>query len=230
MLCKWEELPEFMRVSEVREYYLKLSKKKFSLLIKRTFDFVMSTIMLVFFTPIFLCLAIWIKLDSPGNIFYRQERVTQYGRIFRIYKFRTMVQDADRLGSLVTVNEDIRITKVGKYLRKYRLDEIPQLLNIWKGEMSFVGTRPEVVKYVKSYTKEMYATLLLPAGVTSEASIRFKDEDKILDGVKGEEVERLYIKKILPQKMFWNLKGVLKFSLLSDLKCLILTVITILNI
>ncbi len=230
MLCKWEELPEFMRISEVKEYYQRLSKKKFSLLVKRTFDFVMSTMMLVFFAPIFLCLAIWIKLDSPGDIFYRQERVTQYGKIFRIYKFRTMVQNADKLGSLVTVNEDSRITKVGKYLRKYRLDEIPQLLNIWKGEMSFVGTRPEVVKYVKKYTKEMYATLLLPAGVTSEASIQFKDEGKILDGVKGKEVERLYIKEILPQKMFWNLNGILKFSLLSDLKCLFLTVIAVLKI
>ncbi len=229
MLCKWEELPGFMRISEVKEYYQRLSKKRFCLLVKRTFDFVISTMMLVFFTPIFLCLAVWIKLDSPGGVFYRQERVTQYGRIFRIYKFRTMVQNADKLGSLVTVNEDSRITKVGKYLRKYRLDEIPQLLNIWKGEMSFVGTRPEVVKYVKRYTKEMYATLLLPAGVTSEASIRFKDEDKILDGVKDEEVEQLYIKEILPQKMFWNLNGILKFSLLSDLKCLFLTVITVLK-
>ena len=133
MLCKWEELPGFMRISEVKEYYQRLSKKRFCLLVKRTFDFVISTMMLVFFTPIFLCLAVWIKLDSPGGVFYRQERVTQYGRIFRIYKFRTMVQNADKLGSLVTVNEDSRITKVGKYLRKYRLDEIPQLLNIWKG-------------------------------------------------------------------------------------------------
>ena len=197
------------------------------LYIKRTFDFMMSTIMLVLFVPVFLCLAICIKLDSPGAIFYRQERVTQYGRIFNIYKFRTMVEDADRKGSLVTINQDERITKIGKKLRKYRLDELPQLINIWKGEMSFVGTRPEVVKYVKKYTKEMYATLLLPAGVTSSASIRFKDEEKILNYVKITDIDKTYIKEILPQKMSWNLKELLNFSIVSDLKYLILTLIEI---
>lgn len=229
MLCEWEELPEFMRIPEVRSYYEYLSKHRFSLLVKRTFDFVMSSIMLVLFVPIFLYLAVWIKLDSPGPVFYRQERVTQYGRIFRIYKFRTMIQNADKFGSLVTVNNDNRITRVGKQLRRCRLDELPQLINIWKGEMSFVGTRPEVIKYVKKYTGEMFATLLLPAGVTSEASVQFKDEDKILNNKEGKEVEKLYLKKILPLKMSWNLKEISKFSLRTDLKCLLLTVITVLR-
>lgn len=227
MLCKWEELPSFMQTPEVWKYYQKLSKCRLMLYIKRTFDFMMSTIMLVLFVPVFLCLAICIKLDSPGAIFYRQERVTQYGRIFNIYKFRTMVEDADRKGSLVTINQDERITKIGKKLRKYRLDELPQLINIWKGEMSFVGTRPEVVKYVKKYTKEMYATLLLPAGVTSSASIRFKNEEKILNYVKITDIDKTYIKEILPQKMSWNLKELLNFSIVSDLKYLILTLIKI---
>lgn len=229
MLCKWEELPSFMQISEVWKYYQKLSHHRFSLLIKRTFDFIMSTTMLVLLVPVFLYLAIWIKLDSPGTVFYRQERVTQYGRIFRIYKFRTMVQDADKKGSLVTISQDKRITNAGKKLRKYRLDELPQLINIWKGEMSFVGTRPEVVKYVKNYTKEMYATLLLPAGVTSSASIQFKDENGILNCVKNADIDKIYIKEILPQKMIWNLKELSNFSIISDLKQMILTIIILFN-
>lgn len=227
MICEWEELPEFMRIPEIKSYYQQLSKQRFSLLIKRTFDFVMSTVMLVFLAPIFLCLAVWIKLDSPGPVFYRQERVTQYGRIFRIYKFRTMVQNADKIGSLVTVNEDNRITRVGKRLRKYRIDEFPQLINIWKGEMTFVGTRPEVVKYVKKYTKEMYATLLLPAGITSETSIQYKDEKKLLDITKN--VDKVYVEKILPVKMKYNLESIRKFSILQDILIMIRTVITVLK-
>lgn len=216
MLCSWEKLPDFMKTEEVRPYYEVLRKHRFGLLMKRTFDFVMSSIMLVLLAPVFLFLAIWIKTDSEGPVFYRQERVTQYGRIFRIYKFRTMVQNADKIGSLVTVGGDSRITKVGRKLRGCRLDELPQLINIWKGEMTFVGTRPEVAKYVKQYTKEMYATLLLPAGVTSGASIEFKDEDRLLNGVSGDEADRVYMERVLPGKMGWNLEGIREFSLCQE--------------
>ena len=225
MLCKWEELPQFMQISEVWKYYQYLSRCKLSLLIKRTFDFVMSSVMLVFFVPVFLCLAVWIKLDSPGPVFYRQERVTQYGRIFQIYKFRTMVQNADKSGSLVTIKEDKRVTRVGKKLRGCRLDELPQLINIWKGEMTFVGTRPEVVKYVRKYTKEMLATLLLPAGVTSECSIKYKNEDSFLQ--VAEDAEYIYSSYVLREKMQYNLKSLLEFNLFQDLKILIKTILSV---
>lgn len=222
MLCKWDELPSFMRTEEVRPYYDILKRRQVSLLVKRTFDFVMSSLLLLLLSPAFLILSVWIKLDSPGPVFYRQERVTQYGRIFRIYKFRTMVQNADKIGSLVTAGNDSRITKAGQKLRGCRLDELPQLINIWKGEMSFVGTRPEVVKYVKCYTKEMYATLLLPAGVTSEASIRYKNEDQIISEktAEGKAVDKTYLNDVLPQKMRWNLRSIRMFSLIKE--CFIL--------
>ena len=225
MLCSWNKLPHFMRTEEVRPYYEILRRRKISLMVKRTFDFAMSSILLVLLSPLFLILSIWIRLDSPGPVFYRQERITQYGRTFRIYKFRTMVQNADKIGSLVTVGGDSRITKVGQKLRGCRLDEIPQLINIWKGEMTFVGTRPEVAKYVKKYTKEMYATLLLPAGVTSEASIEFKDEDRILEEktAEGKSVDEAYVEDVLGEKMRWNLSALYKCRLSYDIKILIKT-------
>jgi len=227
MLCKWKELPAFMQTEEVRSYYDILAKRRLSLVIKRTFDFMMSSIMLIVLAPVLLVLGVWIKMDSKGPVFYRQERVTQYGRKFRIYKFRTMVQDADKIGSLVTVGGDSRITKVGQKLRGCRLDELPQLINIWKGEMSFVGTRPEVMKYVKGYTKEMYATLLLPAGVTSEASIEYKDEAELLD--KAEDIDKTYIEQILPGKMFWNLKSIREFSFLYEIILMFKTILAVLK-
>lgn len=226
MLCKWEELPPFLQIEEVKPYHEYLWKHRGQLYIKRTFDFVLSSLMLVLTAPLFLCLAAWIKVDSLGPVFYRQERITQYGRRFRIYKFRTMVQDADRKGSLVTVGGDTRITGAGKKLRGCRLDEFPQLINIWKGEMSFVGTRPEVSKYVKQYTKQMRATLLLPAGVTSEASIRYKDEDRILEEkvAEGKRVDEAYVEDVLVEKMGWNLKSLREFSLVNDVWLLFRTV------
>ena len=172
MLRKWEDLPQEMRTEEVRPYYDLLRKKQGSLLCKRLFDILASLVLLVLLSPVFLVLAIAIKLDSRGPVFYRQVRVTQYGREFRIFKFRTMVQNADHIGSQVTVSGDSRITRVGKVIRSCRLDEVGQLLNVLGGSMSFVGTRPEVPKYVARYTPEMMATLLLPAGVTSAASLR----------------------------------------------------------
>lgn len=229
MLRKWEELPTFMQTEEVRPYYEKLSRKWFSLFVKRIFDFAVSSVMLVILSPALLVLAVMIKMDSEGPVFYRQERITQYGRKFRIYKFRTMVINADKIGSLVTVGEDPRITKMGKKLRGCRLDELPQLINIWKGEMTFVGTRPEVEKYVKKYTPEMMATLLLPAGVTSEASIQYKDEDKRLADVSGEDADRVYVEKILPEKMKWNLEEIKKFGFFREIGTMVKTVVAVMR-
>lgn len=229
MLRKWEELPAFMQTEEVRPYYEKLSRKWFSLFVKRIFDFAVSSVMLVILSPALLVLAVMIKKDSEGPVFYRQERITQYGRKFRIYKFRTMVINADKIGSLVTVGEDPRITKIGKRLRGCRLDELPQLINIWKGEMTFVGTRPEVEKYVKKYKPEMMATLLLPAGVTSEASIQYKDEDKLLADVSGEDADRVYVEQILPEKMKWNLEEIKKFGFIREIGTMVKTVVAVMK-
>ena len=215
-----------MRTEAVRPYYDSLNRKKGQLFLKRVFDFTVSSLMLAALSPVLAVLAILIRLDSEGPVFYRQERVTQYGRRFRIYKFRTMVQDADKKGSLVTTQGDARITRIGKKLRGCRLDELPQLINIWKGEMSFVGTRPEVVKYVKQYTDEMYATLLLPAGVTSEASVQFKDEDqRIAAGVEaGRIADEVYVEDVLGEKMEINLQELKAFSVAENIKTMIRTV------
>ena len=181
ILKKWEDIPDSIKNEYTETYYRKLEKKKMSLILKRIFDVVFASILLVILSPVLLILAIGIKIDSKGPVFYRQERVTQYNKTFKIFKFRTMVKNADKSGSLVTVQGDTRITKVGKIIRKYRLDEFPQLFNVITGEMSFVGTRPEVRKYVDKYTDEMKATLLMTAGITSLASIKFKDEDEIIE-------------------------------------------------
>ncbi len=228
---EWEELPDFMRTEAVRPYYDSLNRKKGQLFLKRVFDFTVSSLMLAALSPVLAVLAILIRLDSEGPVFYRQERVTQYGRRFRIYKFRTMVQDADKKGSLVTTQGDARITRMGKKLRGCRLDELPQLINIWKGEMSFVGTRPEVVKYVKQYTDEMYATLLLPAGVTSEASVQFKDEDQRIaeENQKGLSIDEAYVKRILPEKMKWNLKNMEEFNIYKEMRLILKTVYVVVN-
>lgn len=222
MLYKWKDLPKFMRNAEVWPYYNVLRKRYFSLIIKRIFDFVMSSLMLVILSPVFLFISILIKIDSHGSIFFKQQRVTQYGKLYCIYKFRTMIQNADKIGNQVTIKNDKRITRIGGFLRCYRLDELPQLINIWKGEMSFVGTRPEIPKYVKYYTKEMYATLLLPAGVTSEASIQYKDEAELLEGEN--DIEQIYTQIILPQKMMLNLNSIKNFSITNDLKTIINTI------
>lgn len=227
MLRKWEELPSFMQCEEVRKYYDILSKKKTSLRLKRIFDVVMAEILLAIFAIPMLIIAMMIKLDSPGPVFYRQERVTAYGKKFKIHKFRTMVNHADKMGTAVTVQNDSRITKVGAKLRDLRIDELPQLLDVLNGDMSFVGTRPETVKYVRKYTKEMRATLLLPAGITSEASIRYKDEAKMLN--EAENADEVYVKKILPEKMKYNLESIMKFGFLRDIKMMLLTVSAILK-
>lgn len=227
MLIEWDKLPKRMQNDAVREYYDILMKKKTSLALKRTFDAIVSAFMLILLSPVFLVLAIAIKADSPGPVFFRQVRVTQYGRKFRIFKFRTMVAGADRMGAQVTAKGDSRITKVGKFIRKYRLDELCQLIDILRGTMSFVGTRPEVPRYVARYTDEMMATLLLPAGVTSEASIRYKDEERLLEGAA--DVNEVYVKEVLPEKMKYNLEELRRFSLLNDFKVMIQTVIAVLH-
>lgn len=214
-LKKWEDLPEFMQTDAVRPYYDSLARKKVSLVFKRIFDIVMSAVMLIILLLPMAVIAVIIAADSKGGVFFRQERVTQYGKKFRIHKFRTMVANAEALGSQVTVSNDMRVTKVGGFLRKYRLDELPQILDILTGNMSFVGTRPETTKYVQRYTPEMYATLLLPAGVTSEASIMYKDENTLLEA--AEDVDDVYVNRVLPEKMKYNLESIMKFSFWGDI-------------
>ncbi len=227
ILKKWNELPDFMRCDEVRPYYKILHKKRFQLALKRMFDLLMASVMIVFFAIPMVVVAIMIKVDSNGAVFFRQERVTTYGKVFRIHKFRTMVTDAENLGSSVTVKGDARITKIGKILRKYRIDEIPQLIDVLMGTMSYVGTRPEMPKYVKQYSKEMYATLLMPAGITSEASIRYKDESRLLDG--ADDIDEVYVRQVLPQKMKWNLESVRRFKFLREILTMFRTVVAILG-
>lgn len=227
MLRKWEDLPKMMQTEAVRPYYEYLNKRRGSLLLKRMFDIVVSTVLLILVSPILVILSVMIVADSKGGVFYRQERVTQYGRVFRIFKFRTMVADADKIGTQVTVQNDSRITKIGEKLRKYRLDELPQLLNILLGDMTLVGTRPESTHYVKFYTPEMYATLLLPAGVTSEASIKYKDEAELLRGV--EDVDKVYIEKVLPEKMRYNLESIKTFNVLMDIGTMFRTIYAVLK-
>lgn len=225
MLCKWEELPQNMQNDAVRPYYDSLQGKKCSLFMKAIFDKIVSLLMLIGLSPIFLLLAIMIKIDSPGEVFFRQERVTQYGKKFRIHKFRTMVKNAEALGTQVTTKSDMRVTKVGKKLRGCRLDELPQLIDILQGNMSFVGTRPEVTKYVEQYTPEMLATLLLPAGVTSEASIEYKDEERLLADTQN--ADKTYVEVVLPQKMQWNLQSIKEFSFVKELLTMVRTVLAV---
>lgn len=227
MLKKWDKLPEEFKNDDVKKYYDLLSKKRVSLLFKRIFDIVVSALMLIVLSPFFLILAVIIKIDSKGPVFYRQVRVTQYGKEFRIFKFRTMVQNADKLGTEVTVNNDSRVTRVGGFLRKFRIDELSQLIDVLRGTMTFVGVRPEVPKYVAHYTDKMMATLLLPAGITSKTSIYYKDESVLLDS--AEDADKTYIETVLPQKMKYNLKGIEEFGFFSDIKVMFMTVAAMLG-
>lgn len=213
----------------IQYYKTILERKNFSLILKRVFDMVVSIILLILLSPILLIFSVWIKLDSKGPIFFRQERITLNGKKFKIFKFRTMVVDADKKGSLVTLANDDRITKVGHLIRKIRLDELPQLINVLLGDMTFVGTRPEVEKYVNSYTDEMRATLLMRAGITSIASLEFKDEDQIIQKYQntGLSIDEIYIQKVLPEKMKYNLEYIEKFSFIYDIKIMLLTVIKV---
>jgi len=225
LLKDWEDLPKSIRNDMVMPYYVSLQNRKKSLFCKFMFDRLAAFCLLVGLSPLFIILGILIKLDSDGDVFFRQPRVTQYGKRFKIYKFRTMVTNAEAMGSQITTDQDMRITKIGKRLRVCRLDELPQLINILKGEMSFVGARPEVIKYVERYSEEMMATLLLPAGITSEASIEYKDEEMLL--VKTTNVDEIYVNEILPKKMEKNLEAILKFSFFNDIRTMLKTIIVV---
>lgn len=221
LICKWKKIPDDMKNDAVYQYWLMLHKKNFSLFFKRVFDIVVSFLMLIILSPLFLIFAIAIKADSKGPVFYRQERVTQYGKRFRIHKFRTMYVDSDK-GSQVTVANDDRITRIGRKIRKIRADELSQIIDVFLGRMTFVGTRPEVPKYVEQYTDEMKATLLLPAGVTSLASIKYKDEDILLEN--AENADETYVNDVLPGKMEYNLQAIRKCGFWRDIGIMFRTV------
>lgn len=224
---KWNDLPKEMQVEQVKKYYEILQCHKGSLLAKRIFDIIVASLLVVILSPILLFLSILIKIDSPGPVMFCQVRVTTYGKPFRIFKFRTMVNNADKIGTQVTTKGDSRVTRMGKMLRGCRLDELPQLFNVLKGEMSFVGTRPEVEKYVAHYTDEMKATLLMPAGITSRASIEYKDEERLLES--AENADEVYIHQVLPEKMKYNLRAIEKFSFWDDIKTMFATVIAVIK-
>lgn len=226
-LPEWDDLPKFMKNDAVKPYYNVLKKRKTSLYLKRAFDFSVAAVMLTVLSIPMAVIAVGIKLDTPGPVFYKQERVTTYGKKFRIHKFRTMVDNAEKLGTSVTVNNDKRITKMGQRLRDLRLDELPQLIDVLQGNMSFVGTRPEAVKYVKQYKPEMFATLLMPAGITSEACIRYKEEYKLLDA--ADDVDKVYVEEVLPAKMVWNLESVRRFRFLREILTMFRTVFAVLG-
>ncbi len=226
MLRKWEKLPPNMQTEAVRKYYEILKKKGVSRFFKRVFDIFVSALMLIFLSPLFLILAIAIKIDSKGPVFYRQVRVTRYGETFRIFKFRTMTQGADK-GTQITAKDDARVTRVGKFIRKCRLDEVAQLIDVLRGKMTFVGTRPEVPKFVEEYVDEMWATLLLPAGITSLASVYFKDEAELLEGEA--DVDAAYAEKVLPAKMYYNLREIERFGFWRDIGVIGKTVFAVLG-
>ena len=215
----------------VKKYREEIEKRRVSLFLKLFLDKVLALVLLIPLSPIILAIAIWIRLDSEGPVFYRQERITTYGRPFRIFKFRTMVKDADKLGAAVTEHNDPRISRAGDKLRKVRLDELPQLFNVLLGDMSFVGVRPEVAKYVNRYTDEMNATLLLPAGITSPASIEYKDEDEVIEKFKGtgRSIDDIYIEEVLPDKMKYNLAYLKNFSIMNDIKIMIKTALAVIK-
>lgn len=227
MLRKWDDLPDFMKIPEVRTYWETLNGKRGQLLLKRIFDLLVSLILLVILAIPMAVIAAMIKADSEGPVFYRQERVTTYGKHFHIHKFRTMVDNADKIGTAVTIDGDSRITRIGAKLRHLRLDELPQVMDVISGDMSFVGTRPEAVKYTKRYKPEYYATLLMPAGITSEASIRYKDEDKLLN--EAIDVDRIYVERVLPEKMKWNLESISRFYFFRDILTMFHTVAAVMG-
>ena len=227
MLKQWDDLPGFMRCPEVRPYWEILNKKRGQLVLKRVFDLVVGVILLIFLAIPMAIIAWMIKREDQGPVFYRQERVTTYGKRFRIHKFRTMVVNADKIGTTVTVGNDSRITKVGRKIRRLRLDELPQVFDVILGDMSFVGTRPETVKYVERYKPEYNATLLMPAGITSEASIRYKDEDRLLNA--ADDVDEVYVNEVLPAKMKWNLESIHRFRFLREILTMFRTVLAVMG-
>lgn len=189
---------------------------------KRIFDWMASGAGLVLLAPVLLVLAVWIKLDSPGPVFFRQERVGRGGKLFSIHKFRTMVTDAERRGLQITVGADVRVTRMGQWLRKYKLDELPQLLDVWLGHMSLVGPRPEVPRYVATYPAKVRDLVLsVRPGITDRASIEFKDENLILG--RAADPDKAYVEEVLPIKLKYYVEYVESNSLLGDVNLIIKT-------
>lgn len=224
----FEDLPSLMQKEAIRPYHEELVKKNGQLLVKRFIDIILSLFLIILASPILVAAAIAVKVSSKGPIFYRQERVTQFGRHFFILKFRTMVVGADKIGGSVTVDNDPRVTSAGHFLRRFRVDEFPQLFNILFGDMTFVGTRPEVPKFVNQYTEEMLATLLMPAGATSMCSIAFSHEADLIEG--KEDSDSFYVESLLPRKMKINLSELNKFSIKHDFYVLGQTVLAVFNL
>lgn len=223
-MLPFSQLPPEFQTDAVKPYYDILKSKSKSLFFKRVLDLFAGLILLcILILPMFI-IGIIIKCTSKGPVIYKQVRVTTYGKNFKIWKFRTMKVGSDKLGEL-TCSDDDRVTKIGKILRKYRLDELPQIFHVISGKMSIVGTRPEVPRYVSEYTPEMMATLLMPAGVTSLASIMFKDEAELLE--KSSDVDKEYIEVILPQKMEYNLKYIDRFGFRRDLYLIFKTIVEV---
>jgi lipopolysaccharide/colanic/teichoic acid biosynthesis glycosyltransferase len=214
-----------MQNEYTRRYWELLQKHKIRLFAKRFFDIAASAVILLILSPLLLVLTAAVKLDSPGPVFYRQTRVGRYGSDFKIFKFRTMVQNADQIGPPLTMGKDPRITRVGRFIRKCRMDEVSQLLNVLNGSMSLVGPRPEVRRYVDAYQPEYMATLLIRPGITAPSSIAFKDEDKLLNA--GGNPEAIYVEKILPPKMALNLEYINHLSVFRDIKIMFQTVAAI---
>lgn len=218
----YEKLPKELQCEAVKLYYDILKEKTAGLIVKRIFDVTVAVFLIIFLSLPMAVIAVLIKCTSKGPVIYKQVRVTTFGRRFKIFKFRSMRTDADSKGELLTVGEDSRITNIGKFIRKFRLDELPQIFHVLSGKMTIVGTRPEVPKFTEKYTDEMLATLLLPAGVTSLASIKYKDEAELL--ANASDVDMAYIKTILPEKMKYNLEYIKKFSFMGDIKLIFKTV------
>ena len=204
-----------------------LNRRKFQLIIKRGFDIVVSFIGLLILLPIFLIVAIIIKLDSKGSIFFRQIRVGKNGKEFKIFKFRTMVVDAEEKGMQITVDGDSRITKPGNFLRRSKIDELPQLINVLIGDMSFVGPRPEVPKYVAMYDENQRSILKIRPGITDIASIEYRDENSIL--AQSKNPEEAYINEIMPRKIELNFKYIENMSVIYDIKLIIETIFKVIK-
>lgn len=193
----------------------------------RFFDFVLSLVGLVILAPVFIVLAVWIKIDSVGPVFYKQIRVGQNGKDFGLFKFRSMVVDADKKGLITVGGRDPRITRSGYFIRKYKLDELPQLINVLVGDMSLVGPRPEVRKYVELYDDEQNKVLSVKPGITDYASIEYMDENEILG--KSTDPEKTYIEEIMPEKIKYNMKYIKNRSLIEYFKIIFLTVLKIIR-
>lgn len=195
---------------------------------KRWFDLLASGLGLVLLAPLLLVLAVWIKLDSKGPVFFRQERVGRDGKLFRIHKFRTMVTDAERRGLQITVGADARVTRVGQWMRKYKLDELPQLLDVWLGQMSLVGPRPEVPRYVACYPADVRDLVLsVRPGITDRASIEFKDENEIL--ARAADPNKAYIEQVLPIKLAFYQEYVKNRSFIGDIALIFKTIFSLIR-